>query len=451
MGFFNGIFGKKAKPAETTAGLANSSKPNYGGYGSNGSGGLKRNNATKKAFFPRPSSFNTRNNRVPELSLNRRNGVQRTGFVSAQKNTNNIGNIRAKTFEQNFLWRILTKIENSIAVKSENPEPINLNEYKELLERPECTEEDAIFLYNELIAMFVALVVYYQLILRQSGMFILDGVSGKIKNPEVLQKLFNRKKIADIIFDKNLLNILTTAAVGAGILVSPVGIAISVSIGAFAVVGVGMVGEEITSGFRKTPNDQLKKEIVKMKLSLTYILYFIHFILFSEKNTIPIHKVRSKLKYWGLSESLVDFLFNKSPSDDEFTSIKETNNDNTARMLRYMEKYMYLPKSEALAPNERLSITSSSHIDELRSVLIKTNEYIDVNKALIKLQQEATDKNMLMAEYLRDNLKVSDNKATILLETAQILNAQGQTRRSQGGGRKRMNKNRKGGKRTHRR
>jgi hypothetical protein len=447
MGILNGIFGKKAKPAETTAGLANSSKPNYGGYGSNGSGGLKRNNVTKKAFFPRPSSFNTRNNRVPELSLNQRNGVQKTGFVSAQTNTNNIRNIRAKTFEQNFLWRILTKLENSIAVKAESPEPINLKEYKELLERPECTEEDAIFLYNELVAIFVTLVVYYQLILSQSGMFILDGVSNKIKNPEVLQKLFDRKRITDVLFNRGSLFFLTAAAVTAGIFVSPVGIAAAAGTGLFAVAGIKVFGKEISSSIRKTPNNQIHKEITNIKYTLTDVLYDIHYILFSEKNTIPINKVRYKLKYWGLSESHVDFLFNTSPSD----------NDTRKGMLRYMEKYISLPKSEALAPNERLSITSSSHIDALRSVLMKSNEYIDVNKALIRLQQEAINNKKSMTQYLTDNLKIPDNKAAILLQTAQILNAQGQmqsqlqTPVSQGGGRKRTNKNRKCGKRTQRR
>ena len=135
MGFFNGIFGTKAPAAAPAAAPAvANSKPNYGGYGSNGANGLKKNNVTKKTFFPRASSFNTRNSRVPELSLNMKNGIQKTGFVSAQKNTNNIGNIRAKTFEQNFLWRILTNIENSMVMKGvKKGDGMNLGYYEKLL------------------------------------------------------------------------------------------------------------------------------------------------------------------------------------------------------------------------------------------------------------------------------------------------------------------------------
>jgi hypothetical protein len=296
--------------------------------------------------------------------------------------------------------------------------------------------------------------VYYKLIVNQKGLFILDGVSGKIKNPEVLQKLFDRKNIADMIFDKHSLWLLTGAASAVGFLASPVGIAVTAGVGIFSIISLGIValaGQEISSSIRQIPNNQLHKEMSKIEYSLTDVLYDIHFILFSGKNTIPINKVRSKLKYWGLSQSHVDFLFNRSPTSDEFISVKESDKNSRKRMLRYMEKYFSLPKSEALAPNERLSITSSSHIDELRSVLIKSNEYIDVNKALIRLQQEAINNKKSMTQYLTDNLKIPDNKAAILLQTAQILNAQGQTRRSQGGGRKRTNKNHKCGKRTQRR
>jgi hypothetical protein len=457
MSLFGGLFGKKTSTAPSTlatkpnyGGFGSNTvatKPNYGGFGSNASGGIVKQNTTKKSFFPRGSTswFTRKNNRVPELSLNQRNGIQKTGFVSAQKNTNSINNIRAKTFEQNFLWRIITKIENSIAVKStNNAEALNLLEYRELLENPECTEEDAIFLYNELIAMFIMLVIYYQLVIQKTSKFFIDTSSGKVKNPEVLEILFDKKIIVDLIF-QGLIFVAATAGIGFGILASPIGIALTTSTGIFAVVAptaltnavvlgltlsAGAGGAAVTT-LASMPNNrfstEIRKEGAKLTESLSGILNYMHFILFSKKNTIPIKSVQSKLKFWGLSKTHVDFLFDRTPQDyAEYIIGNETS------MLLYMKDYLTLPKSPALAPNERLNINTASHLDKLHAAIIKDRErkilaetYELGESILKKLKEDAAKKNMSMSEYLTVELRMSHNYNPRIIDAAKCLDNPG--------------------------
>ena len=482
MGFFNGIFGTKA-PASAAAPAVTNSKPNYGGYGSNGANGLKKNNLTKKTFFPRalPYILNSRNSRVPELSLNQKNGIQKTGFVSAQKNTNSINNIRAKTFEQNFLWRILTKIENSMLFKNKNPEPLYLPDYAELLMNPKCTEEDAIFLYNELIAIFIILIIYYQLILDKTRDYMLDPRSGKIKNPEFLQKLFDKKRFIDAIRTSVIFTI-TSAAIATGIIFAPVGIAVAAGTGIFAVANtasltaligltaVPFVGGSAAAGLASAVHySSADKNIIReghlQSYSLLTLFQLIHKTLFNKKNTIPITNVRSKLKFWGLSESHVDFLFNRSPNDYKninhdapIHSMESYYDKSNWNMLEYIKDYLTLTKSTLIAPNERLSIASSSHLDALHEEVLLEHDrkknaeiYININEALINLKKEATKYNMTMPDYLRNQLKLTDDTASRIIDTAECLDEIDKSNEGQAGGKKQTRRNRKGGKRIYRR
>ena len=253
---------------------------------------------------------------VPKLNFTAKN-LKNNGFVRPQKNTNSLSNVRTSVYEQNFLRRILTMVENSFIKTKVNPEKIiNFTAYQEVLKNPNTTPEESILIYNELIAIFVILVLYV------FAIAIKHHKTGTVQynKANVRSKLRINDKV-NLDFKPYMDNISRSMKVAVGSTALFVTMAAYTSVlmvsGAFipfisGVAGIAPVVLSIVAGVRVYLDNKV------MRTDLLGLFKTLHSTMFDENNTVPISQVKDSLKYWGLTKAQVDYLFT--------TNINKNNN-----------------------------------------------------------------------------------------------------------------------------
>lgn len=138
-------------------------------------------------FFPMPLTQRLRNSRVPKFTINATRGFRSNGFVRPQNSRNSTLETRRRIFEDNFIKRIISIVEDAML----RDKPIPLQNYADRLLSAECSRDEAILLYDELIAIFIILILYIAC--------VLEDVMEKLQvnpslNPNKMVIAFNKKE-----------------------------------------------------------------------------------------------------------------------------------------------------------------------------------------------------------------------------------------------------------------
>ena len=112
--------------------------------------------------FPLPWNQRLRYSRVPKSTLNASRGFVSNGFVRSQNSKNSTMNTRRRIFEDNFIKRMIKIVEDSML----RDIPIHFPEYADRLLAPDCSRDEAILLYDELIAIFIIYVLYISYVIK---------------------------------------------------------------------------------------------------------------------------------------------------------------------------------------------------------------------------------------------------------------------------------------------
>ena len=299
------------------------------------------------SLFPKPFFQLGRNSRVPRSTLTPR-GIKSTGFVQPQQEGNSVNTVRARTFEQNFIQRLMVNIDDSF---KGGVNRLDFKRYQTRLQSPDCSREEAIFLYDELIAILLMLVLYMCYVTSE----ILKGGKPSL-NPVKLTKMYDFQKYNFLIRTAIVLGgtsstlpimltvlgvtgITLTAGTAAGLLIAGAVIFVVFAMGTFA-----FKDNRIARGH----------SIVNEKKNLFFTLQYILNTILDSRNTIPARTVKGELKYWGLTQAQVDYFFSNnipSPERVDFPEIPPVGengieNENQREELIYarqaqMELYNY--------------------------------------------------------------------------------------------------------------
>lgn len=310
---------------------------------------------------------NANNGRVPELTFGAEKQFNMSGFVSP--NTGNTQQTRINTFQQNFIKRMYTTYQNAKL----GIQPLNLDEYASKLET-ETNEAAAIVIYDELIVLFILVCV--------------DSVdSFFFENKELLKKLLDKIRTAPSRKDLNsrdemisyltaLLAVGLTASaitllltpVGLGMLVGggigwawyvllpllitffTTGTSIQLGIAAYHCIPTKKRNIMNNNGFGRVK--RYSNEVAK--LSYDDMFQTLNTILFSKKNPINITTVKNKLKYWGLLDVQVDYMFEFGQNPD-LDSRGKMRSESIIKYVKKMLGYYGNPDNAKLAPNAPLT------------------------------------------------------------------------------------------------
>jgi hypothetical protein len=248
--------------------------------------------------FPAPLTL--RNSRVPSSN----------GFVKPQGNANSTNNIRARTFEENFIRRLMVNIDDSF---KDGEDKLDFKRYQTRLQAPDCSREEAIFLYDELIAILLMLILYVCYVTSELSM------AGKPSVKSVkLTKLYDSQKFRNLISGIFFTGTMGVAAIPATLLLVLGGAISGGTISAAVLLGIlGIVLCVPLFGLSIfiAENPELDNEKNNLAFTLQYILNTI----LDNRNTIPAISVKRELKYWGLTQAQVDYIFsNNIPSPEVF-------------------------------------------------------------------------------------------------------------------------------------
>jgi hypothetical protein len=316
------------------------------------------NNLVKrgKANMLRNEKTRKENARVPKFKFEADKLFTANGFVSP--NTGDTLQTRLKVFEQNFLKRIYGEYQSAVMGKV----PIDLNAYALNLIN-EQDETKAIILYNELILLFI-------LVSIDSLDYLADYI--------VSAKMWNKIKtsIPDVYdSEETARNAIATASTVllTGLLIgacfSPAtaaafgGISILIS----SITGLSSVGLSAMIGpalgirfadFILPPHEWRNighinlQRVSQTTNSRHEVFCAINDIMFSPENRVPITTVKDKLKYWGLLQTQVDYMFATG-------QMWEDKNKDYTFVMNYLKDIFKLcerPNLDfTLAPNEPLT------------------------------------------------------------------------------------------------
>jgi hypothetical protein len=171
--------------AASKAKQKNKTRKNSGWISTAGKGALHHRGILDRVLTGKSNPF-TKKNRAKRLSFNasNNNGIQKNGYVEAQTENNNTEDVRHSVGEQKFIKRILDKTKNAII--KDGGEPLDLKMYKlrleegaivskslvlvkqkigsKIIRNQDLTREEAILIYDELIALFIILTIHLVLI-----------------------------------------------------------------------------------------------------------------------------------------------------------------------------------------------------------------------------------------------------------------------------------------------
>jgi len=261
-------------------------------------------------LFPKPLFQMTRNSRVPRSTLTPR-GIKSTGFVQPQGEANLTNTVRATTFEQNFIRRLMVNIDNSF---KDGGNILDFKRYQTRLQSPDCSREEAIFLYDELIAILLILVLYMCYVTSE----ILKGGKPSL-NPVKLTKMYDFQKYSFLIHT-------AISLVGASsplpimlTLLGVTGITLTGGTAAGLLIAGGVIFVACTMGTMVFKENRIARgySIENQKKNLFFTLQYILNTILDTRNTIPASTVKGELKYWGLTQAQVDYFFsNNIPSPE---------------------------------------------------------------------------------------------------------------------------------------
>jgi len=281
---------------------------------------------------------------VPKLKFTGKN-LRSDDDVLPQRDENNISTVRKSVYEQNFLKRILTMVENTFIKSKANPDKmINFTEYQHKLKDSETTREEAILIYNELIALFIILSLYVFAIVvkkKKTGSISINNKSNKTKSKLRINDKINLSEDGNI---GEFISLLSKYGNRAGLSLNLSGMLIA-ALGAsvvavFPLTGVGTAVIFIPILTNIGVSVYLKNKV--MRTDLLDLFKLLYSTMFSDENKIPISSVKGELKYWGLKEAQVNALFNSDLTKEstfvnkgeECSICLEDYNDNPRKDIR---------------------------------------------------------------------------------------------------------------------
>jgi hypothetical protein len=362
-------------------------------------------------LFPMPVNQRLRNSRVPKSTLNATRGFVSNGFVRPQNARNSTFNTRRRIFEDNFIKRMIKMVEDSMLKDT----PINLQVYADRLLAPDCSREEAILLYDELIAIFIILILYIVYVIKDTMEKLQVNPS---LNPSKMiissdkAKIFSKisQTLARTLYPIGLTSvpglfwlfasILTIGAAGAGIPLIALG----------SITGLILVLGSIKILIHNKMSEH-ESILEKEKTNLLFVIQTLFNIIRDNRNTIKINSVKDEIKYWGLTKAQVDYLF-----------VPDNNHPRTT--LTDTTEYPQIQSAEELGINE--NVHEQLVIAREASILLqrRTNNeeyamrgYIVVDVELIKefILKAGENKEILAPNELFTNslVKFGKRNATI--------------------------------------
>lgn len=357
----------------------------------------------------------TKRNRAKRLSFNasNNNGIQNNGYVEEQTGNNNIYDVRHSVGEQKFVTRILDMTKNAII--KDGGEPLDLKMYayrlqtgaivskrlvkqkigSKIIRNQDLTREEAVLIYDELMALFIMYVLYIKLLMNYSNKY--PHEMGKLERPDKLKSWFSKafekpEDMIDKFFNGAWNTVQVTGSIGtAGLLAVPL-----------YYIRRADLAQTAREGLNGESNDD--------RVSLVDTFGAIYQVMFSKRNIIPIHDVMYDLKYWGLDVNQVAFLFYISPQiayessrkGPQYEALRRSKDNNTQLNLKnlniaranlkellqeksnathietvtelmntnknmlYYLLFSNLPESSLDAPNDPLPLTVSDVLEQAR-------------------------------------------------------------------------------------
>lgn len=323
-------------------------------------------------MFPRGRTLYNRMFRRPTGPKNKA-GVKKIGFtsknminngtVAPQDKNESTKNVRMRTYEQNFLRRIFTYVDNSF-IKTDPSKTINFGEFTLKLTDKNLTEEEAIIIYNELIALFMILSLYVLAIHNwRTTPGYTEGHVGKRKVGTISKlKLDDKFDIEEFLLDfannrGNIIRALLKDRIKYPILFASLfGVTAGVA-AAGPVIGPALIAALTGVGGISLIVRTISRSTRPLRTDLLGVFKLLYKTMFSEENTIPIVQVKDKLKYWGLTQGQVKLLFEVNLSDES------TNGDSNNRFIRFIENFtINMTDDDEPAPNGPLLMPSNEDI-----------------------------------------------------------------------------------------
>ena len=335
--------------------------------------GVPKHNTSGLENLVKRGKANTRRNNggVPKFNFGPTKFFRKTeDFISP--NNGNTLKTRLITFEQNFIKRLYAMYQDANFGKA----PLDLSKYAEQLEG-ETNESKAILLYNELIVLYILFAMdsidalYWE---NRSAFYKYLTEKGDIKTIEYFND-FERldRPIAYIVSNMLLFGGIFTglalAPITFGATAIPAGVLAFIYIftivtGVGSAFGLNLIAIDCILPRRKTNYWAEVGRLGQGAESRVDVFKYINLILFSPKNRVPITDVKDKLRYWGLLQTQVDYMFKvgKEGMLKAGTELKQTFIDlDSDMMTRYLGKMLrFFDKAKntenfTLAPNEPFS------------------------------------------------------------------------------------------------
>ena len=272
----------------------------------------------KVSEFPMPWNQRTRNSRVPLTRLNAQRGVT-PAYVLPNSRSAPAFETRRRTFENNFITRIFKVVEDCLL----NDTPIKLEVYSQRLQAKDCSEVEAIFLYNELIAIFVIFILYL--------LYITQEYSRELKlnprlRPTQITKSYDRlsffRRVAEFR-SLTIPSVVTGSITGMVFSLMPFtgGGSFAMLIIGIAVLAGAILIPSIYVEVSAEESGAVYPELVKGRINLITFIQLLKNTMFDNRNNHSLKSVRGDLKYWGLTEAQVDYLFTVDPEPEPEPSI----------------------------------------------------------------------------------------------------------------------------------
>ena len=253
--------------------------------------------------------FTRRNARVAPLNMNGVPKLQQTiyGVEPGSIIAPNLGTLENKSrifdenFEQTFIKESISTLLASLDYnKGKNEKLEFLNEYTMRLTNPACTEVEAIYLYDRLISLFILSTISAIFTrISEFDSFALKRVLFEYRREIDKGLQFLVPLIISVKIYENAV-LLTAAAV---LMLSSFSVfAVDLGMSLFAVVStlILVAGGQVhymTKAKSKFENHFFVLPQTCLK------------IMFSTENTIPIQGLKNRLKFWGLPQIAVDYIF----------------------------------------------------------------------------------------------------------------------------------------------
>jgi len=270
----------------------------------------------RREFFPAPLS--TRNSRVPVQRLNARRGVETT-FVRPNAINNSPNETRLRTFENNFMNHIKKNIENVFDTNKSFFDKVTQDTNR--LQAEDCSRDEAILIYDEYMAY---LIIFISILLYCLAEYTRLSKANPTLPPVSIARLINIKSFIDNLFifgtgsrsephgvvltmasGSALIAGLYSPAASAAILAADFGIIYLI----WPVLFLGMILAATPAMLAVQFHRHAKTEIDTTRGSIFLYIQKIINTLFDTRNKHRIETLRGDLRYWGLTEAQVEYLF----------------------------------------------------------------------------------------------------------------------------------------------